>query len=727
MSGREVESSKNKVVLHVEGSLAVLRLGSADERIAVLTAERMDSLEESLTRVGTNPEIKVLVITGATAQGFCAGADISVINDVLDAGVGEKLAKRGQALFAQLEALPCKTVALIRGACVGGGCELALACNYRVMVDLDDSRIGLPEIRLGIIPGFGGTQRLPRLLGLPKALDLILKGQLINPQQAKNCGLVDHVLAEDISLQMPDRLARQEAFAAELALGQLPFKRHKLGVKNYFLTHTAAGRALVRSQVETAIKEETKGHYPAPPLALSTILAGLKYGEKFGYGEEAKHLGELIVGDVCKSLVHVYRISEAAGKLGRTASQEVENLPVAVLGAGVMGAGIAAVFLAKGHKVFLVDPFTEALARGKRHVQDYLLSRRNISDSRKQTLLGNLSAQENFQGLNSAGLLIEAVVEDVEIKREILSAAAETVSEKCLIATNTSSLSIDELAQSLPHAERFIGLHFFNPAEKMPLVEIVRGKQTGAREIIQAAALASRLGKYPIVVENCPGFLVNRILVPYLSEAVTLLSEGYEAVQIDRAATDFGMPMGPLRLLDEIGLDVAAKVLAIMVAGYGERMSSADYASRLLIAGRKGKKSGQGFYIYKDEAALPAADLKDLLEIKVSAEADGPVLAERLIMAMLNEAVLALDEGIAGAPGADAARQIDLGSVMGFGFPPFRGGIIAYAEKLGSSILSERLSKLSSQFGLRFSPAPGILERAQAAGGKGLSFYQSPR
>ncbi len=707
------------VLLSEHDGVALLRLGAPGEKLVVLTERRMDSLAQVLAAIAKRTDLKGLVIAGPEGGAFCAGADISVIRDIDSAEKGSVLARRGQEIFSLVAALGIPTVAAIRGACVGGGCELSLACTYRVLLGAKDTKIGLPEVKLGILPGFGGTQRLPRLIGIRKAYELMLKGRLLSAEEAKRIGLASHVVPEREATSL-------ETVAIEIASGKRRIPPQKLRTIDYFLTFTGIGRKLVRKAAESAVREESKGFYPAPFRILETTAVGLEQGIARGLELEARALGELVVTDECKSLVHIFRISENASKIGKLLAAEAAALPATIVGAGIMGAGIASCFLLKGNRVTLTDAAPEALEKGKAHIRRTIESRRGLSDEKKVDLLKLLETESSSASTPDRleeRVVIEAVVENIEVKKQVLQHQANRAASSSILATNTSSLSVSEIADQLEHPGRVLGLHFFNPAEKMPLVEVVRGKQTDERSILLAAAVASHVGKYPIVVEDVPGFLVNRILTPYLSEAGTLLSQGLSMGVIDRVALEFGMPMGPIRLLDEVGLDVAAKVAVVIEQGYGARMQGPNYAEQLVAAKRMGRKNGRGFYLYEGKKESNDPEVRTLL--KLPAAPDSRLREEdtldRLLLPMINEAVRCLDEGVAGLTGMEAASQIDLGSVMGFGFPPFRGGVLRYAESRGAEELLKRLTDFAHRYGARFVPADGIIARASAGG----SFYKA--
>lgn len=696
----------------LDSGVALLKLGHEDERVVTLTVERMASLRSVCEALKKNPP-RGLIITGPGPDMFTAGADVALIQRVTDPTEAAALAKEGQEIFDLIESLPCPTVAAISGPCVGGGCELALACRIRLITDQKSSIIGLPEIKLGILPGFGGTQRLPRLIGLPKALDIILAGKTLRPKAAWSYGLVHEVLG----------VAQLSARAEALALGTANVRSIRPTLMDRMLTNTALGRSVVRKRASAQIAKETRGHYPAPPAALNAALLGLEQGLAVGYRFEAQELGRLLVTPESKALVRLFFLTEASKALGKPARKDVEHLHAVVIGAGVMGAGIAGALARNDCHVILKDSSEEALSRGIGQIRTMLGKVRSLSDTERSFILNRIeTATKDPSSTGNSHFAIEAIFENLEVKQQVLQGLSKLLPQDAIIATNTSSLSISKIADGIDHPERVIGMHFFNPVDKMPLVEIVRGARTGPRAIAIVAALASKLGKFPIVVEDVPGFLVNRILSPYIGEASYLISEGHAFEDIDQAAERFGMPMGPVRLLDEVGLDVAQHVAEIMRAGYGERMRAPEHTRALLAIGRKGKKTGGGFYDFSEKSSRPSIVAREALQVPQMPEKrlSSEEISDRLIMRLVNEAVRCLDEGVAGQAGAEAASQIDLGTVMGMGFPPFRGGIISYAERVGARTILTTLEKLASLHGERFAPWDGIKARAS----KGGSFFE---
>ncbi|MCB0318351.1 MAG: enoyl-CoA hydratase/isomerase family protein [Bdellovibrionales bacterium] len=705
----ETKSEGKTNLKFLESGVAVIFLGEENESVVTLTGNRLKSLAVHLKQLSEKPP-KGLIITGPKKGMFTVGADINLIKNVTDAKIGESLAKQGQDVFAIIEKLPCTTVAAISGPCVGGGCELALACDYRIITDEKNSLIGLPEIKLGILPGFGGTQRLPRLIGLPKALDIILAGKTKRSKQAYEIGLCNEVV------RFEQLMVRADAIAA----GTVKMKKPRVSLVDKILSNFAFTRNFVKSKAETTVAKTTKGFYPAPPAALAAIMLGLEKGTQEGYPFEAKELGKLIVSPESKSLIRIFFLTEGSKSIGKTAKKAIEHVHSVVVGAGAMGAGIAGVLAKNECSVILKDTSDASLERGMNQIRSYLNSISYLDHQSKSFILNRIEATtKDSKNLGNSNIAIEAIFEDMNVKKQVLGDLAALMPEDAIIASNTSSLSISEIADSIPNPARVIGMHFFNPVEKMPLVEIVMGNKTTDKTIAIVGALSSKLGKFPIVVKDVPGFLVNRTLTPYLNEALRLLEEGYSIKDIDSAASRFGMPMGPIRLLDEVGLDVATHVSAIMLAGYGERMKAPELSKKLLALGRKGRKSGKGFYDFSDKKPVPAADISEVLGItKTKDLADLSDIQDRLILSLINEAVRCLDEGVAGAPGKEAANQIDLGTVMGMGFPPFRGGVLNYAEGLGASKIKQSLDELAKKYGKQFEATEGIISRAKS--GKGF-------
>ena len=695
----------SKVQLSFDGDVALLCLGEEGEKAIVLSQDRMVSLEETIKSLYSRSNLKGLVIYSPIISQFCAGADINVIGSVSSKEDGFRFADQGQRIFNLIEKLPFVTVCAIQGACVGGGFELALACKYRIATDISETKIGLPEVKLGIIPGFGGTQRLPRLIGIRRALDVIVGAKVVDAKTALKYGMIDHIVsARDSKERTYEDLVN---YAIGIVKGFNQISGFKLKLQEKFLTHTFLGRKLVYPIIKKRVDHETKGFYPAPLKAIDSVFIGLKKGLELGYRFEAEAIGELIPTNQCKSLVRAFFLTENAKKIGKQHKHEVANKKIAIVGGGIMGSGIVTLFLKKGYKVTLLEPFEAAREKAKVKIAASLAQSKSLSDNEKNLALNNLFLTDQLEDLSDADLVIEAIVEDLDHKRDLFKKLSEIVSSEAILASNTSSLPIAKISEGMRGEDRFVGIHFFNPAEKMPLIEVIQSDQTSSKTLMLASAYSTMLGKYPIIVRDVPGFLINRILTPYLLEAGWLLTEGVKIEQIDRAAQKFGMPMGPLRLLDQIGLDVGFKVAEVLQEAYGDRMSISRVMSKMISLGRLGIKTGKGFYIHDsegtrvdnsvyEELGLTPTDLPPISDDKI---------LDRLILVMVNESVRCLGEGVAGNPGEDAIAQIDLGTIMGIGFPVFRGGIINFLSTAGVNNVVHRLNVLSEGGVDRLAPA----------------------
>jgi 3-hydroxyacyl-CoA dehydrogenase / enoyl-CoA hydratase / 3-hydroxybutyryl-CoA epimerase len=706
------KSTDQKPQLRIQDGVAVIMLGSPEDKAIILTEERMRSLDALLDSLHADIKSKKESLTGVIFTSpsnisFCVGADINAIKDVTDPKEGRRLAAQGQSVFQKIEDLPVPSVAAIHGHCVGGGCELSLACDYRLITDAPNSKIGLPETKLGILPGFGGTQRLPKIIGLPKALDIVLSGKVVPAKKARALGLVDGVV-KTAGLSS-DALEKTLLEAARTSIKKGKRTAWKLSLADRFLSHTALGRYICKSTAGKAAARKTKGQYPAIPRSLSLCVQSFTFSGMSGYEKEAEALGELITTPVSKALVHIFFLTENAGKLGK---QDISDpvSSIGLIGAGVMGRGIASVSLKAGYECSCFDLSEDARKALRTHVQGFIDKSRSLGETEKKQILDKLSLYPGLKDIPERGLFIEAAAENLEIKRKLFSELAETQAPECILASNTSSLSLSEIFNGIPNPDRTIGIHFFNPVEKMPLVELVRTQKTSDKTLIQAARFVSRLGKYPVVVEDVPGFLVNRVLTPFLAEASLLLQEGAGFRDVEQAATRFGFPMGPFRLIDEVGLDIAAKVEEILSNAYGERMQGAEFLKKTVEKKLLGKKGGTGFYLHEGKKAEPNEKLLSELGIKISG---GTIardeITDRLVLSMVNEAVLSYDEGVAGTPGREAADQIDLASIMGFGFPPFRGGILFYLRKSGIKDVHKRMNEFKDK-SPRLKPARSIAE-----------------
>ena len=703
-----------------------------DRPLNVLTEQVMLRFREALAEAREAAQagrVGAIVIRSGKPDSFIAGADIDVIGGVQDPVLAEQQVIVGQRIYDELAALSVPTVAAIHGVCVGGGLEMSLACDHRVVTDSKKTRLALPEVQLGILPAWGGTTRLPRLVGLQAALDLLLTGRRIDAARARRIGLASSVVPVGGLEEGVRALLRA---SKEKDRPQAP--KRKLLTR--LLDDTRPGRWMVLRTARRQVMATTGGNYPAPLRILEILRDHATGSVEESLAAEARAAAQLLVSPVCKNLVHVFHMREAARKgtgLERfpdadptTRAHPVEAM--GVLGAGVMGGGIGQLAASRGIRVYLKDIQHDAVTGGLQHARglfDKAVKRRRMTRREADQALERISGGVEYHGLSGADLVVEAIVEKMDVKKAVLRETEALVSAECVLATNTSSLSVDEMAGALDRPERFCGMHFFNPVHRMPLIEVIRGTRTSDEAVATVYRLAVDLGKVPVVVGDGPGFLVNRILGPYLNEAGYLLAEFASIEEIDGVARAFGMPMGPLRLIDEIGIDVSQHAGASLHAGLGDRLTPAPLLVELGRTKRLGKKGGLGFYRYEGskESGVDPEVYHELGLVK-GARAQGAARIEelrtsirrRLVLAMVNEAARCLDDGI-----VTAAQDVDLAMIMGTGFPPFRGGLLRFADTLHPRGLLDRLQGLREVVGERFAPAPLITRLAE----EDRTFYQA--
>jgi 3-hydroxyacyl-CoA dehydrogenase/enoyl-CoA hydratase/3-hydroxybutyryl-CoA epimerase len=675
----------------------------------------MQELACRIEELREDSSTRCLVLLSAKPKIFIAGADLDAIAGVFEGSEALEGARMGQRLFGAWSALPFPTVAAVRGACLGGGTELALASDFILLSDRQDIRIGLPEIRLGIVPAWGGCTRLPRRIGLAAAVDVILGGKMLRPRKAFDLGLADRLLPDPSFPREVRRFAEQE-------LMHKTRKGRRADLKELLLEKNPFGRKVLFDQARKQVLKRTRGHYPAPLRAVEVIRVGVEQGEKAGLDAEARASAELAPTAICKNLVHLFRLTEEAKKRGSPEGAEPRQVRLAaVLGAGVMGGGIAQIIVDKADlPVRLKDLAAEPLAAGMRHAGSLFakqVKRRWLSSAEASRKMGLIRPSLDYSGFGATDLLIEAVVENLEIKQRVFAEVAEKVPRGAILATNTSSLSIDSIAQSMPNPGRLVGMHFFNPVDKMPLVEVVVGERTSPEAVSTATAFARRIGKTPVVVKNGPGFLVNRLLAFSLAEAMWLLDEGHTIADLDRAATAWGMPMGPIALTDEVGIDVAVKVARVLEEAIPNRLRYPQWMDRLPEDGRLGAKVQRGFYSYRNgRRTEPDRAVYSLLELRPTAVNPDPSrIVDRLLLPMVNEAARCLDERI-----VSDAGQLDLAMILGTGFPPFRGGLCRWADEQGVADLQIGMERWAAKLGDRFRPSAAFERVVEARGFYGL-------
>jgi 3-hydroxyacyl-CoA dehydrogenase/enoyl-CoA hydratase/3-hydroxybutyryl-CoA epimerase len=691
----------------LQDGVLVLTLDLPGEKVNTLGRAMMEEFQGLLGSLESAKEVKAVVLRSGKPDNFIAGADIKDFGGIKSALEGETLALGGQAILSRLEALPVPVVAAIHGSCLGGGMETALACRYRVASDDPKTALGQPEIMLGLIPGAGGTQRLPRLVGLATSLDLILTGRSLRAARALKAGVVDEVVPPAILLETAKRAALR------LADGTLTPRRPGIS------TMERLARPIIFRKARSSALEKSGGHYPAPPAAIEAIERGTATSLAEGLKLEARLFGELAVTQVSRALVSVFfatqEIKKDVGVPADTRPREVAKL--GVLGAGLMGAGIAGVASDQaGVRVRLKDTTGEALSRGLRYVResyDERLRRRSLTRLELERRMDRISTSTEMTGFRRCELLIEAVFEDLELKRKVLAEAEAATSDDCVFASNTSALPISEIAQGAKRPEKVLGMHFFSPVHRMPLLEVVVTPRTEPAAVATAAAFGRRIGKNVIVVKDGPGFYTTRALAPYMNEAARVVEEGAAVEDVDRAMTAFGFPVGPIALLDEVGIDVGAKVAKSLHHAFGERLLPPAGMAKILEDGRLGRKNKRGFYTYNGRKQVDPSVYALLPGGAERRGVEARDVQTRLVFAFLNESAFCLQEGILRSP-----RDGDVGAIFGLGFPPFLGGPFRYLDQLGARFAVETLERLAQRHGPRFQPA-GIL-RDQASGGGGF-------
>lgn len=672
--------------------------------------------------------LKAVVITSGKDSSFIAGADIELINEIESKADAVRSAKELQRTFDEFEQSKIPYVAAIHGACLGGGLELALSCRGRVASDHRKTKLGLPEVQLGLLPGAGGTQRLPRLVGVEAALDLLLTGKQIDARRAKKMGLVDEVVPEAILVDAAAKhaLALAEAHAEKSIADRFTDFTDPKALRELALAKNPAGRNIVFSQAEKALRKKAGDHYPAPYRILEVVKYGLEKGMAKGLEKEAEAFGDLVMTDVSRRLIDVFFATTALKKddgtrSGNTKPREVRS--IGILGSGIMGHGIAYVTAARaGIAVRMKDRSDEAIAHGLAAVYEVIDGRRrkrrmSPQEAERQMLL--VSGTTDYSGFERCEMVIEAVFEDLAVKHAVLKEVEEVCGPKTIFASNTSSIPITKIAEGAKRPENVIGMHYFSPVHKMPLLEVIRTKHTSDEVIATTVDIGKKQGKTVIVVNDGTGFYTSRILGPYMNEAAWLLNEGVPVETIDAAAKKWGFPVGPITLLDEVGIDTAAKVSKVALEAFGDRLEAPGDFDKLVADGRTGRKGGKGFYVYGGKKGKKSVDesVYEVIGAKPNKKKDYDLeaLGERMALQFVAEAIRCYEEEILRSP-----RDGDIGAIFGLGFPPFRGGPFRYADALGPAELLRRLRRLEEAHGKRFAPPAILVERAKT----GRRFYE---
>ncbi len=695
--------------------VAIIWMDDPDEPMNTLKAELDTELGQVLGELAGLSDLQALVFASGKPDSFIAGANLEMLQNVGAAEEAQALAELAQGIQSRLAVLNVPTVAAIHGPCLGGGLELALAFDVRVATDDPKTRLGLPEVQLGLLPAGGGTQRLPRLVGIEQALDMLLTGKQLDARRAKKIGLVDEVVP------LPNLLEAAIRNALARTRGKPPQRSWLDKARHFALAGNPVGRRLVFDQARERALAKTRGNYPAPEKILEVTRLGLEQGMKAGLEAEARAFGELVVSPQARELIYLFFANTALKKdpgVDDPSVQPRRPRRVGVLGGGLMGAGISLVTVLKARTpVRLKDKDDSGVSHGLAYVHRDLnqrLARKRMTDLERVHTAARLTGAVDYSGFGDLELVIEAVFEDLDLKQRMVREVEDAGPDEVIFASNTSALPIAKIAEASRHPETVLGMHYFSPVEKMPLLEIIVTPRTADWVTATCVQLGKAQGKTVIVVKDSPGFYTSRIVAPYINEAAWLLTEGAPVQDIDRALKDFGFPVGPITLLDEVGLDVAAKVAHTLGDAFGARLAPPPVMSKLQADERFGRKNRRGFYLYQDGKKTDKEvdhSVYGAMEVEPGKRLPPREMAERCALQMINEALRCFGEGI-----LRSARDGDIGAVFGLGFPPFLGGPFRYVDRRGAKAVLDKLEGYRQRFGERFAPAPLLRELAREGG-----------
>ena len=665
----------------------------------------LEELQQLVVHIRENSAIRGVVFASGKPGNFIAGVDLNEVKEMTTPAAAKEMSEFGQQVFQEVEDLQAVTVVLISGACLGGGLEFSMSCDYRIADEHPKTSIGLPEVMLGLLPAWGGTVRMVRLIGLMQALPLILQGKALSGRRARSRGLVDDVVPSEALASVGNKVVTQlqDRRDPKAAADKL-FRKRKKPLMARIMDRFGPIQSYALGKAEKEVQKNTHGHYPAPFKIIEVLRRNRGASATQGFQNEAEAIAELAENPVTTELMRLFFLQEGAKKAPEWLNAEVDAKAIknaAIIGAGAMGGGIALLFAKKGIWTRLKDIKSEFLAAGVREIRKLLkkdTTRKKLTKRQAEDAMDHIRPTLDYNGLRSCDIVIEAIVENIDVKRIVFDELAEATSEKTVLATNTSSLLVSDIGRDVAHPERVVGVHFFNPPHRMPLVEIIRTEKSSPEAVATAISAVNRLGKTGVVVGDCAGFLVNRLLSPYMNEAGFLLLEVDDPMEIEKAAVDFGMPMGPLELSDLVGLEVAAHVAKNMYSAYGDRMEPAPLWGRMQDVAAGHDRKGEFKLIEKTKKgkqpnsslARVVGQMKTEKGVTTSGTLPADEIVARLIYPIINEAALCLDEGI-----AESAEDIDLAMVFGTGFAPFRGGPLRYADAVGVKKVVETLDRLS--------------------------------